>query len=344
MYGHNVISDFEKTFKNIKQFSSSLHSEEEIKAMKELKKGIKSSQHFNLGLEEDIKQYSINDIGEDIFRGNNAKDINLPYDTIWVDFEHMIGVEKIQEGMLINKIDNNLFEILTAYNIANIEELNGGNTPSLSKRWVLGKFRFLISMKDFSEKEKEYFKNKLLKHVGYQEFEKIIDRHIMKNIICWPIDNPIDHILNFNKLERKFGMDISDSLLSNHYWENWETSLYCIKIINTFLKVLNCKNVFTEKIERRKKIVKKGKVKTTKDYKKFDYKILVVKLSKRKKYITEEGREEGGNTRLHLCRGHFKEFYEKPLFGKIFGRWWWQPQIRGNKEKGFIGKEYKIKT
>lgn len=47
------------------------------------------------------------------------------------------------------------------------------------------------------------------------------------------------------------------------------------------------------------------------------------------------------DNRVHLCRGHFKEYTEQnPLFGRHVGRYWWQPCVRGKKEKGIIAKDY----
>ena len=46
---------------------------------------------------------------------------------------------------------------------------------------------------------------------------------------------------------------------------------------------------------------------------------------------------------LHICRGHFKNFDEKPLFGRLKGTYWWQPHVRGNAEAGVIDKDYRIK-
>lgn len=46
---------------------------------------------------------------------------------------------------------------------------------------------------------------------------------------------------------------------------------------------------------------------------------------------------------LHICRGHFKNFSEKPLFGKHKGTYWWPMQTRGSKEYGEIKKDYEVK-
>ena len=42
---------------------------------------------------------------------------------------------------------------------------------------------------------------------------------------------------------------------------------------------------------------------------------------------------------------YFNKTYtkENPLFGRIVGRIWWQPHIRGNKDQGLILKDYDVK-
>jgi hypothetical protein len=46
---------------------------------------------------------------------------------------------------------------------------------------------------------------------------------------------------------------------------------------------------------------------------------------------------------LHICRGHFKNFDDKPLFGRLKGTYWWQPHVRGSAEAGVVEKDYRIK-
>lgn len=40
--------------------------------------------------------------------------------------------------------------------------------------------------------------------------------------------------------------------------------------------------------------------------------------------------------RLHECRGHFKEYVDRPLFGKHTGRFFWHPYLRGDLKRGAI--------
>jgi hypothetical protein len=50
-----------------------------------------------------------------------------------------------------------------------------------------------------------------------------------------------------------------------------------------------------------------------------------------------------GLTREHIARGHFKTFTEdKKLFGKWTGTYWWEPQLRGNPQRGTAYKDYEV--
>lgn len=44
----------------------------------------------------------------------------------------------------------------------------------------------------------------------------------------------------------------------------------------------------------------------------------------------------GDLPRLHECRGHFKEYEERPLFGKHVGRFFWHPYLRGDLKRGAV--------
>ena len=45
---------------------------------------------------------------------------------------------------------------------------------------------------------------------------------------------------------------------------------------------------------------------------------------------------------LHSCRGHFKTYDEKPLFGRVKGRFWWTPHVRGSADHGVVFKDYNV--
>lgn len=53
----------------------------------------------------------------------------------------------------------------------------------------------------------------------------------------------------------------------------------------------------------------------------------------------------GLRRRLHIARGHFKDFREgKGLFGKHCGLYWWDEQVRGVRERGQVKKDYEVRT
>lgn len=111
---------------------------------------------------------------------------------------------------------------------------------------------------------------------------------------------------------------------------------------NTILDVLSCKNVSLTPVDPpeklNKKRIKKGKQPL------YRYHVLTVDLDKGRKQSGVGRGANLGTMPVHLCRGHFKEYTtEKPLFGRVTGRFWWQPYARGKAENGVVMKDYEIK-
>ena len=55
---------------------------------------------------------------------------------------------------------------------------------------------------------------------------------------------------------------------------------------------------------------------------------------------TSSTESTGRQFSAHICRGHFKDFREKGLFGKNKGVYWWSPQLRGDEQFGMVDKTY----
>jgi hypothetical protein len=70
----------------------------------------------------------------------------------------------------------------------------------------------------------------------------------------------------------------------------------------------------------------------------------VLNIEPMKKILKTEGNSEtvGLKKALHICRGHFKDYRETGLFGKLHDIYWWEPQVRGSQENGVVLKDYKI--
>ncbi len=61
--------------------------------------------------------------------------------------------------------------------------------------------------------------------------------------------------------------------------------------------------------------------------------------------VGKDGKQQPvkGLVRQHICRGHFKTYTEdRPLFGKYAGTFWVPATVKGNPERGVVGKDYRI--
>ena len=114
------------------------------------------------------------------------------------------------------------------------------------------------------------------------------------------------------------------------------------KKMNYFLMLLSCHNIKVKDILPDKKAnLFRIKIKRQPL---FNYKVLDLKLPKNN-YKYNPSVNNQWQKRIHLCMGHFKTYTEQnPLFGKIVGKYFWNPHLRGNKKLGMIVKDYNIKT
>jgi hypothetical protein len=141
-----------------------------------------------------------------------------------------------------------------------------------------------------------------------------------------------------------------DQFLNDDRWLDGKTVFEnfkkdCLPVLS-YLKnavtALSCKNIKPVKVIPDAKINKKRKMTGKEPL--YTYHVLDVILPGRRR-MTEPGDPTGRTVRLHLCRGHFKEYTaERPLFGKYVGRYWWQPMARGDKKAGVVMKDYNVKV
>lgn len=113
------------------------------------------------------------------------------------------------------------------------------------------------------------------------------------------------------------------------------------------LKLLRCRNiVYTNNYpddKLNKKKIKFGKEPV------YVYKTLMVRPLHRINENNSSYDDTKGLVKLHVVRGHFKEYKIKEdgtggLFGKYEGLFWFQDHIAGNKEVGVIHKDYHLLT
>lgn len=108
------------------------------------------------------------------------------------------------------------------------------------------------------------------------------------------------------------------------------------------ISFMHCKNVVIHSDEVSPKLQKsrerRGKLPL------FTFKTLEIKPMV--KILRDEGESEtkGLKHALHICRGHFKDFSNGPGLGRRHakGIYWWNSQVRGNREVGAVIKDYKV--
>jgi len=133
-------------------------------------------------------------------------------------------------------------------------------------------------------------------------------------------------------LDRKFmGYAINEkkqSLSSNPYMYLFSISL------------MNCKNVSLIEPNESKKLADKRERKSKPAYR---YHVLKVNpmSSHNKTDNLHQPRSEPYQS-LHICRGHFKDYREKGLFGKYQGIYWWDSHLRGDMSMGIVDKDYEL--
>ena len=116
-----------------------------------------------------------------------------------------------------------------------------------------------------------------------------------------------------------------------------------LSLVERSIRLYNCKNIQTEKISAPIKLNKKRLKSGRQEI--FDYHVLNLVLPSNKKRGYQEQTTPLSHNRIHLCRGHFKEYTkEHPLFGKYTGLYWWEPSVRGQNKDGIVMKDYNIKT
>lgn len=74
-------------------------------------------------------------------------------------------------------------------------------------------------------------------------------------------------------------------------------------------------------------------------------KFYTLEIDPMREVLRREGNIEqvGLKQALHICRGHFKDYRQSGLFGKIKGIFWWDSTVRGTTERGVVVKDYLVK-
>lgn len=77
------------------------------------------------------------------------------------------------------------------------------------------------------------------------------------------------------------------------------------------------------------------------------YSFKVLEIDPMREVLRREGGSEavGLKRALHICRGHFATYSEdRPMFGRLAGRFWVPAHVRGRASEGVVEKEYRVKA
>ncbi len=333
MYAHEVVGDLEllANFYSNTKVPSGVKKERVSMYMKALSLFVLKAQKFHMKVD---KGSAICKLNVELLRGENGG-VRLPYPITWLDlfreldppghkpgkYERTDGEYPVRKRGLIAVELNPQLLFVQVFNCFDKNISYSHILTSAHKGWQPSPIFELVCLD-----------SKLSDHSAWIS-EKVATGELPFNV---PDSNAFagrdENVAGYSMLP---GMENED--FSGFVKEDQDE----LSQFNTFLKLISCKNIATATHEPDAKLnksrVKKGKQPV------FTYKTLVIKpTSKRQQAIEAQGLWEN---RIHLCRGHFKEYSEeKPLFGKYTGRYWWQPSVRGRNKNGVVVKDYEVKV
>lgn len=106
------------------------------------------------------------------------------------------------------------------------------------------------------------------------------------------------------------------------------------------LSFMHCKNVIQRAVKPEDWIVRNAQKKK----RPIPVTYHVLDIEPMKTVLRTEGQSEktGLKKALHICRGHFAAYDEKPLFGKVRGTFWKPSHVRGSLSEGAVVKDYRV--
>lgn len=309
MYAHEVLKDMDVLLKkaNNKEYQYIFDT------WSNLLPSIKNSIKFHSDDGDSLYDLFKKDKGTPIFM--DPKYLKLPYKTTWFDFK-----------LSTNKSNGFANPNMAKYGKAtNTKEaiLVTEVTPTV---WITHTFTYYLETNSWMP-----FYFSIVVFVGginYGDNRKIYES-LCNKMGFNPRSNPEANL--FPLAPAVFlGEKIEDLILENN--TNYS-------MLSFYLTLLNCKNIGVTNVNPPSKLnisrKKKGKVEL------FTYKTLVLNFTNNKHHIGSS--VTGEHNRIHLCRGHFKEYtQEHPLFGKVTGLYWWEPHVRGQNKDGVVIKDYSI--
>lgn len=115
---------------------------------------------------------------------------------------------------------------------------------------------------------------------------------------------------------------------------NWFTGI--MGPVFMALGFLHCRNVAV--VDGEAPSSRRAKRRSTR----ISYKILNIEPMRRVLRREGQAHKTGIKKALHICRGHFANYEDKPLFGKYTGTFWVPAHTRGHLDNGAVVKTYSV--
>lgn len=172
-------------------------------------------------------------------------------------------------------------------------------------------------------------------------------RVIKTHVWFWCVDH--DGRVIHDKNDSPYFMGITDQLRMqlpsidtdiSHAASEFNAGMFHPYLLAT--SFMHCKNVSRVEHEPPAKVnakrIKEGKQPLVKYY--------TLQIDPMREVLRQEGGSDTNGLRraLHICRGHFATYDEKPLFGRIKGTFWVPQHTRGAAKQGIVVKDYNVNT
>ena len=109
------------------------------------------------------------------------------------------------------------------------------------------------------------------------------------------------------------------------------------------ISLLHCKNVDLEEAQFPRSTMRRAKQREVPDvvFKQLHVRPMGAPATEHKPSSADTYQKK----RLHICRGHFKDYRKGAgLFGRYPGLYWWAQQLRGELDQGIVIKDYIVET
>ena len=270
-------------------------------------KELKKAQYFYLGAFQDIQKPLEHIITEEssLFMGDCAENARLPYSTCCFQFDNVFQDVPLEKDFPKRAVLVKASEVHHDRLLVTILSWS-----RMIESWLLSPQVYYISVGTLLKDQPDAPKN-------------IENSH--GNVFPMPITSKLD-----GETSKETAKDDQRDLHA----------------LNAAILLLNCKNIETVTNLPPTKLNKKRRKKGRQEI--FEYKTLRLVLPGEKNGRKDPdgysaGVDPSGTVPVHLCRGHFKQYTkEAPLFGKYTGLYWWQPHVRGSKERGVVVKDYSV--